>query len=47
MGRIQVVLSDVIEREFRKWLGKRGFKKGCISKEIEKLIVKRLKGVKL
>lgn len=43
MGRIHIVLDDNIDKEFRIYLAKKGYKKGDISKEIETLIKERLK----
>ena len=43
MGRLQIVLKDKIEKEFRQRLGKEGFRKGDISKMVEKLIEDYLK----
>jgi hypothetical protein len=43
MGRIQIVLDDETEKEFRQKLGKEGFRKGDISKIVEKLIRNYLK----
>jgi len=44
--RIQVVLSDEIEKKFRDKLSKDGFKKGEISEEIEALIKHNLSRIK-
>ncbi len=46
MGRLQIVLDDKLEKNFRNYLGKeRGLKKGMISEEIERLISMELKEI--
>ncbi len=43
MGRLQIHLSDEVERAFRVWIAQRGGKKGDISNEIERLLRQELK----
>ena len=46
MGRLQIVLSEDIDKKFRHSLGKnQGLKKGMISREIERLIQQDLKEI--
>jgi hypothetical protein len=43
MGRIQIVLDDDLEIELRKKVNEEGFRKGNLSKYIQKLIKRDLK----
>ena len=42
MGRLHIILDDKIEKRFRIYLAKKGYKKGDISKEIETLIIEKI-----
>ncbi len=46
MGRLNLHIDDKLEKRFRIYLAKKGYKKGDISKEIETMIEERLNKVK-
>lgn len=46
MGKIHIILDDEIEKKIRISLAKKGYKKGDLSKEINRLIKEGLKNGK-